>query len=120
MANNNLTSPELSMILYLSPLVTFTHKEFIQAQEEVGSTSAGLLVNLRRKGFISVWSKVGRTNHFIVTTKGNTLVNRMHKMYMLEEEIPMSPRRNVIARSNKKKDEILMELFKKFNDKIKE
>lgn len=118
--NYGLSNPELSALLYISPLVTFSMKEFFDAQEEMGNTTANMFFNLKKKGFIATWSKVGRTTYYVVSTKGNTLVNRMHKMYMLEEEIPMSPRRNVIARSTKSKDLKMMELFKKFNEKIKE
>jgi hypothetical protein len=117
--NHGLSNPELSMLLYISPLVTFSMKEFFDAQKEMGNTTANMFFNLKKKGFIATWSKVGRTTYYIVSTKGNTLVNRMHKMYMLEEEIPMSPRRNVIVRSKKASDEKLVELFKKFNEKIK-
>ena len=119
-SNHDLTKPELGALLYISPLVTFSMKEFFDAQAEMGSTTANMFFNLKRKGFIATWSKVGRTTYYVVSTKGNTLVNRMHKMYMLEEEIPMSSRRNVIARSKKPNDEMLMRLFKKFNEKVKD
>ena len=39
---------------------------------------------------------------------------------MLEEEIPMSERRNVIVRSRKKADQQLVDLFKIFNKKVRE
>ena len=38
---------------------------------------------------------------------------------MMEEQIPMSPRRNVLAKEETKKDKDLMKLFKKFNEKVK-
>jgi hypothetical protein len=120
LANHGLNNPELGALLYISPLVTFTMKEFFDAQEEMGSTSPNVFFSLKKKNYIATWSKVGRTTYYVVTTKGNTLVNRMHKMYMLEEEIPTSSRRNVIGRSKKPKDVMMMKLFKKFNEKVKD
>ena len=119
MANNNLSSSELSILLYIMPLISFSMGEFFDAQKELGNTNANLFFNLKRKGFIVKWSSVGRKTYYVLSTKGNSLVNRMHKMYMLEEEIPMSPRRNVIVRSRKDKDVALVEMFKRFNEKIK-
>lgn len=120
LANHGLSNQELSVLLYISPLVTFTNKEFLDAQKEMGSASNSVFFSLKSKGFIATWSKVGRATYYVVSTKGNTLVNRMHKMYMLEEEIPTSSRRNVIGRSKKPKDVEMMNLFKKFNEKVKE
>ena len=118
LSNNGLSNSELSALLYISPLVTFSMQDFFDAQEEMGNTSPNIFFGLKKKNFIGTFSKVGRTTYYTLTTKGNTLVNRMHKMYMLEEEIPTSSRRNVIGRSKKPKDVMMMKLFKKFNEKV--
>lgn len=119
-ANNNLSNPELSALLYISPLISFSLGDFHNAQKEMGSTNDNMFFSLKRKGFIVKWSSVGRKTYFVLSSKANTLINRMHRMYMLEELIPMSPRRNVILRSNKEKDLQLVELFRNFNTKIRE
>ena len=41
-------------------------------------------------------------------------------MFMSDEEIPLSARRNIIARKKSKSNEELMGLFRKFNNIIKE
>ena len=118
-ANNNLSSSELNILLYVFPLISFSMGDFFNSQKELGNTSPNLFFNLKRKGFIVKWSSVGRKTYYVLSTKANNLINRMHKMYMLEELIPMSPRRNVIVRSKKEKDVQLVELFRNFNEKIK-
>lgn len=117
--NHGLTNTELSTLLYVFPLVSFTMADFFEAQKDMESTSPNTFFNLKKKGFISKWSSTGRTTHYVLSNKGISLVNRLHRMYMLEEEIPMSPRRNVIVRKSKKEDSGLVNLFKKFNEKIK-
>lgn len=119
-SNHNLTHREISIILYIYPLITFTSREFTQALKELSSSDAGTLGKLKKEGWISQWSKSGRTAHYVLSNKANTLVSRMHRMFMSEEEIPLSPRRNIIARKKSKGNEELMGLFKKFNSIVKE
>ncbi len=118
--NNKLSNRDLNILLYIYPLVTFTRAQFIQALKEMGSNGDSILYNLKKRGWITIWSTVKTKNYYSLTSKANNLVSRMHRMYMLEEQIPTSTRRNVIASSKKKKDVQLMDLFKRFNNKIKE
>lgn len=119
-ANHNLTPREISIILYIYPLITFTSREFTQALKELSSSDAGTLSKFKKDGWVNEWSKSGRIVNYVLSNKANTLVSRMHKMFMSEEEIPLSPRRNVIARKKTKGNEELMGLFKKFNNIVKE
>lgn len=118
LANHNLTRTELNTLLYIHPIITFTIAQFKEAQKEMGATGDQVFFKLKKNGWLLQWSKVGRTHYYTLSAKANTLISRLHKMYMLEETIPMSSRRNVIARSKKKKDVELMNLFKKFNNKV--
>jgi len=115
LGNYNLKRRELNILLYIYPLITFSANEFKIAQQELSSTDAGALKRLRESGWITVWSKVSKTTYYTLTNRANTLISRMHRMYMFEEQIPTSPRRNVIARKKSKSNEELMGLFKKFN-----
>jgi len=119
-ANHKLTPREIGVLLYIYPLITFTSREFAQALSELGSSDKGTLVKFRKDGWVNEWSKQGRTITYVLSSKANTLVARMHRMYMSEEEIPTSARRNVIARKKDKSSEELMGLFKMFNQKVKE
>lgn len=116
--NNNITNPELNILLYIFPLISFSLKDFQNSQKELGNNSPNIFFSLRDKGFIVKWGAIGRKTYYVLSTKAVSLINRMHKMYMLEEPIPTSPRRNVIARKRDKKSEQLVEIFKKFNNRI--
>lgn len=118
--NNKLTPRELSILLYIHPLITFTSQEYEQILVELGSTDKSLLPKFKRDGWLNIWNKDGSSFTYVLSNKANTLITRMHKMYMLEEEIPLSARRNVIARKKTKKNEELMELFSKFNNIVKQ
>jgi hypothetical protein len=119
LGNHNLTKPELNALLYTFPLITFTLKQFQEAQVEMGAKNPNVFFNLKRKGHIVLWSKSGRNAYYVLSSKATTLINRMHRMFMLEEQIPISPRRNVFANRDKNKNKDLMDLFKKFNNKVK-
>jgi len=119
-ANHKLTPREISILLYMYPLITFTSREFTQALSELGSSDAGTLVKFRKDGWVNVWSKEGRMTNYVLSSKANTLVARLHRMFMSEEEIPMSARRNVLVEKKDKENEDLIGIFKKFNNKVKE
>lgn len=118
--NNKLTPRELGILLYVHPLITFTSQEYAQMLVELGSTDQSVMSKFKRDGWINIWSKKGNTVNYTLSNKANTLINRMHKMYMLEEEIPLSARRNIVVRKKTKKNEELMRLFSKFNEIVKQ
>lgn len=118
--NNKLTTRQLGILLYIHPLITFTSLEYAQALVELSSTDASTLGKFKKGGWISVWSKTGTTTNYILSNKANTLIARMHRMFMSDEEIPLSARRNIIARKKSKSNEELMGLFKKFNNIVKQ
>lgn len=118
--NNKLTTRQLGILLYIHPLITFTSQEYAQALVELSSTDASTLGKFKREGWINIWSKEGTTINYVLSNKSNTLIARMHRMFMSDEEIPLSARRNIIARKKSKSNEELMGLFRKFNNIIKE
>ncbi|QQV89706.1 hypothetical protein Calle1_24 [Cellulophaga phage Calle_1] len=117
--NHNLTDRQIGILFYIYPLQIFTVQQFKDAIKEMGISDYTQFGKLRKDGWIIEWAKSERIKYFVLSHKGNELMKRCHKMFMLEEEIPMSARRNVIVRSNKKADEGLIGLFKLFNDKVK-
>lgn len=119
LANNDISRVELEMLLYISTLITFNRVEFVEAQKELGSFTPKMLPNMIDKGWIIIWSKLRNKPIYTLSHKASYFVARLHKMYMLEEQIPMCTKRNVIAAKKTKKDEALMSLFTKFNNKIK-
>jgi len=118
--NYKLSARELDVLFYLYPLQIFTSGQFLQATKEMGINDYTLFRRLRKEGWINLWSKSGAKHYHVLSHKANELVKKMHKMCMLEEEIPMSERRNVIVRSRKKQDQQLVDLFNIFNNKVRE
>jgi len=118
--SHNLTQREVSVLLYLYPLITFTSKQLKECLRELDSYDTHIRAKFRRDGWLNVWSKDGATVIYVLSNKANTLCARMHRMFMLEEQIPTSARRNVVVRKEHKKGNKLMDLFKKFNQKVKE
>ena len=119
LANHNISSRDLNVLLYMYPLISFTSKEFTQALNEMESRDLSTVSRMKEGGWLNIWSKQGKTIHYVLSNKANTLVSRLHRMFMGEEEIPMSPRRNKLIEENKENQELL-KLFKKFNQKVKE
>lgn len=120
LANHKLTRRELGIILYIYPLITFTSREFKQALKELGSSDPRTLVKFKKEGWVTEWSKKNNKITYVLSNKANTLVSRLHRMYMCEEEIPTSARRNILVRKEGKGSGELLKLFKMFNKKVKE
>lgn len=118
--NYELSLTETSVMLYIHPLSVFTRNEFVECQKELGASNHNFFNKLQKGGWITKWSKSGSKQFYSFTNKANTLIARMHKMFLLQEVIPTSPRRNIAARKTDKNSEILMDLFKKFNQKVSE
>lgn len=117
--NFDLTLMELDVLMFMYPIGVFSSKEFNQCLKEMGRGSPAVLANLRDKGWITPWAKEGNKNYYTLSQKASDLISRYHRICILEEEIPMSERRNVIVRSKDPKDQELAELFRSINDKVK-
>lgn len=117
--NFDLTLLELDALMFMYPIGVFSSSEFNTCLKEMGRGNFTVLKNLREKGWISVWAKEGRSNYYTLSQKANDLISRYHKICMLEEEVPMSERRNVIVRSRDPKDQELVSLFKSMNEKVR-
>jgi hypothetical protein len=86
----------------------------------MGISDYTMFKKMKDGGWVQLWSKSGSKKYHVLSHKGNELIKKLHRMCMLEEEIPMSERRNVIVRSRKKADQQLVDLFRIFNNKVKE
>lgn len=118
--NYGLTARQLDILFYLYPVHIFTTTQFNEALKEMGINDYTAFKKMKDGGWVNVWTKSGKKKYHVLSHKGNELVKRLHRMCMLEEEIPMSERRNVIVRSRDKSDQQLVELFKVFNKKVRD
>ncbi len=119
LGNHDLTSMELNMLLYVYPIIVLTRAQFLDMQKELSATNTAMFKSLVDRGWFLLWSKKSRKSYYVLSHKGNQLVSRMHRMYMLEERIPISTSKNVAARKNTPQNKKLMELYQQFNDNIK-
>lgn len=117
--NFDLSLLELDVLMFMYPVGVFSSKEFDKCLKEMGRSNFGVLKKLKDKNWVKVWSKEGRTNYYTLSQKASDLISRYHRICMLEEEIPMSERRNVIVRSKNPKDQELTDLFKSINQKVR-
>lgn len=117
--NYKLSLLEIDMLMYMYPVSVFSAAEFKQCMQEMGKADYMMLKKLRDKGWIVEWAKEGRKGYYTLSQKANDLISRYHRMCMLEEEIPMSGRRNVIVRSKDAKDQELVKLFHEINEKVR-
>lgn len=117
--NYGLTPKYLDILFYVYPMQIFTSEQFTQFTKELGIQDYTILRKMKNGGWFTLWTKSGYKKYYVLTHKGNELMKKIHRMCMLEEEIPMSERRNVIVRSRDKKDQRLVELFKVFNEKVR-
>jgi len=118
--NHDLTGTELDMLLYLYPITVFSVPQFKTFQYELGLTDHRLFKKMESKKWFNLWSRKGQISYYVLSRKGNLLCSRMHRMYMLEEEIPLGLRRNKSSGRKDQKHKKLMDLYKEFNQKVRE
>jgi hypothetical protein len=108
--NNNLTDAELELLIYLDCMDMFSKHDF-----EIGTYSYSW--NNRRwnkllqDGWIVVWRHNNRTtqkyNIYKVSFKCKQLIQRMYRIMLGEEDIPISERRNKIMKGKTYMDKVL-------------
>ena len=116
----NVSDDELSILLYLYPILVFSNNQFLDMLKELDIPPSGKRNNLMSKGFITKYSSDKWVIYYTLTHKAMSMIKRMHRMYLLEEEIPLAYSNNHFARSPKKENVQMVELFRKFNEKVKE
>jgi DNA-binding MarR family transcriptional regulator len=115
-----LSERQLDILFYVYPVNLFSATQFKDLVKEMGITDYTVFQTMKGEGWLSLWTQNGTRRYYVLSHKANELVKRVHRMFMLEEEIPMSARRNVVVRSTNKKDQKLVDLFKVFNNKVRE
>ena len=108
--NNDLTDAEIELLIYLDCIDMFTIDDF-----KMGSYSFSW--NNRRwnkliqNDWIVVWRKRNRTtqkyNIYKISFKGKQLINRVYKIMLGLENIPMSERRNKLVAGDSYTDKVM-------------
>ncbi len=116
--NNGLTDADLELLIYLDCVDLFTIKDF-----KMGSYSYSWdnrrWNKLIQNNWIVVWRNRNRTtqkyNIYKVSFKGKTLIKRIYRMLLGEEDIPTSYRRNKIMKGETYMDKVLQTSIKNVN-----
>lgn len=116
-ANNDLTRPQVELLLFLYGQGKFSQKQFFDYHTTLGIYQIKGFQQFIEDNWIKIYRpKKGRECAlYIITTKGQRLCSRMHKMCAGEEKIPTSPRSNNLAKSSKPIDRYYLEAIKKMN-----
>ncbi len=116
--NNGLNDADLELLIYLDCVDLFTIKDF-----KMGSYSYSWdnrrWNKLIQNNWIVVWRNRNRTtqkyNIYKVSFKGKTLIQRIYRMLLGEEDIPTSYRRNKIMKGETYMDKVLQTSIKNVN-----
>tara|TARA_R100001463_G_scaffold129725_1_gene188705 strand:- start:1687 stop:2133 length:447 start_codon:yes stop_codon:yes gene_type:complete len=117
--NNDLNDADLELLIYLDCIDLFTIKDF-----KMGSYSYSWdnrrWNRLIQNKWIEVWRHRNRTtqkyNIYKVSFKAKTLIQRIYRIMLGEEDIPSSKRRNKIMKGETYMDRVLQTSIKNVNN----
>lgn len=116
--NNNLTDADLELLIYLDCIDLFKKKDFENGTYAY-SWDNRRWNKLLKNDWIKVWRNRNRTtqlyNIYTLTFKGKTLINRIYRIMLGEDDIPTSERRNKIIKGNTYMDKVLSEAISLVN-----
>ena len=116
---NNIKDADLELLIYLNSLNRFTINDFKQGTY-IYCWDKKRWDRLRQSGWIDVWRHRNRTtikySVFKTSFKCNILINRIYKILLGEEDIPMTS--SNIYYNNKSYTDVVMN--KAINDMIKD
>ena len=108
--NNNLTSADIELIIYLDCIDIFSKIDFKMGAYSY-SWDNRRWNRLLREDWIKVWRQRNHTtqkyNLYKMSFKGKQLINRIYRIMLGEEDIPTSERRNVIMLGKTYTDTVL-------------
>ncbi len=116
---NGITDAELELLIYLNCLERFTRDEFINGTY-IYSWDKTRWDRLRKEGWIDIWRHRNRTtikySIFKTSFKCNLLINKIYKILLGEEDIPMKSS-NVFYKNKSYTDKVMN---KSIDDMIKD
>ena len=116
--NNGLTDADLELLIYLDCVDLFTIKHF-KMRSYSYSWDNRRWNKLIQNNWIVIWRNRNRTtqkyNIYKVSFKGKTLIQRIYRMLLGEEDIPTSYRRNTIMKGETYTDKVLQTSIRNVN-----
>ena len=116
--NNDLNDADLELLIYLDCLDIFTKQDFKTGTFSY-SWNNRRWNKLLKEDWISVWRKRNRTTQkyhiYKVSFKGKQLINRIYRIMLGQDDIPMSSR-NKIMKGDTYTDKVLSVSIKNVNN----
>jgi len=108
--NNDLTESDLELLIYLDCIDLFSKIDFKMGAYSY-SWNNRRWSRLLKSGWIVVWRKRNHTtqkyNLYKISFKGKHLINKIYKIMLGEEDVPISDRRNKIMKGETYTDKVL-------------
>ena len=119
---NDITLSDLELLFYLDPIKYFTIKDF-QNGTMYYHWDRQRFYRLQRNGWVEKIHKgngrLGDHNKYKVSMKGKRLINRIYKILIGQEDMPISAKRGKIGKRETYVDKVYANAINKFNkDKL--
>ena len=108
--NNGLNDADLELLIYLDCIGFFSIKDFTQGPYSY-SWETRRWSKLIKNDWVVIWRKRNRStqkhNLYKVSFKGKQLINRIYRIMLGEEDLPISKRRNKLIAGKSYTDKVL-------------
>ena len=120
--NNNLSVADLELLFYLDPIQYFTIDDF-KTGTLFYSWDKERFYRLQKDGWINKThfggGRRGDHNKYKVSQKGKLLINKIYRILIDEEDLPLSAKRNSIMKRKTYIDKVYSQAIKEFNKQKK-
>jgi hypothetical protein len=117
--NNDLNDADLELLIYFDCMEFFTKKDFMDGTYSY-SWDNRRWNRLLKEGWITVWRERNRTTQkfhiYKVSFKCKHLINRMYKIMLGEEDMPLTNRANKLVKGNSYTDKVLTKAIRMVNN----
>jgi len=117
--NNNLTDPDLELLIYLDCMEFFTKQDF-KTGTYAYSWNNRRWNDLLKEGWITVWRERNHTtqkyNIYKVSFKCKQLISKMYRIMLGKEDLPTSKHRNVIMKGKTYMDTVMISAIENVNN----
>jgi hypothetical protein len=117
--NNDLNDADLELLIYFDCMEFFTKKDFMDGTYSY-SWDNRRWNRLLKEGWITVWRERNRTTQkfhiYKVSFKCKHLINRMYKIMLGEEDMPLTKRANKLVKGNSYTDKVLTKAIRMVNN----
>ena len=116
--NNNLNDADLELLIYFDCMDLFTRQDFLNGTYTY-SWDKRRWQRLVREGWIVVWRHKNNTtqkyNLYKTSVKCKLLINKIYRILLGQEDLPISKQRNVIMQGKTYTDKVMKKAIELIN-----